>query len=129
MGAAVRGDVPGVLRIEHAELVDEADVGRFAALGVVASVQPCHLLADIEALRRLLPHRLGRVLPLRELAAAGCRPGDLMWFGSDTPIVRPDAEDSIQAAVHRRRVGMGEGEAIAIEQAIAEPEAWDAFAR
>jgi predicted amidohydrolase YtcJ len=115
------------LRIEHAELVDEADVPRFAELGVVASVQPCHLLADIEALRRLLPHRLDRVLPLRELAAAGCRPGELMWFGSDTPIVRPDAEDSIQAAVHRRRVGMAEGGAIAPDQAIGEAEAWRGF--
>ena len=124
-----RSGEPMALRIEHAELVDEADVGRFADLEVVASVQPCHLLADIEALRRLLPHRLGRVLPLRELAEAGCRPGELMWFGSDTPIVRPDAEDSIQAAVHRRREGMGEGEAIALEQAIGEEEAWGAFRR
>lgn len=115
------------LRIEHAELIDEADVGRFAELGVVASVQPCHLLADIEALRRLLPHRLDRVLPLRELIDAGCRPGELMWFGSDTPIVRPDAEDSIQAAVHRRRVGMEAGEAIGIGQAIGEGEACACF--
>lgn len=115
------------LRIEHAELIDEADVPRFAELGVVASVQPCHLLADIEALRRLLPHRLNRVLPLREMVEAGCRPGELMWFGSDTPIVRPNAEDSIQAAVHRRRVGMGESEAIAMEQKIGVEEAWKAF--
>lgn len=117
------------LRIEHAELIDQADVPRFAELGVVASVQPCHLLADIEALRRLLPHRLERVLPLRELAAAGCRPGELMWFGSDTPIVRPDAEDSIHAAVHRRRVGMDAREAIAFEQAVGEQEAWKCFER
>lgn len=126
-GAAARVDVPSALRIEHAELIDEADVPRFALLGVVASVQPCHLLADIEALRRLLPNRLERVLPLKELAAAGCRPGKLMWFGSDTPIVRPDAEDSIQAAVHRRRVGMDASEAIALEQTIGEREAWKAF--
>ncbi|MBX3367524.1 MAG: amidohydrolase family protein [Phycisphaeraceae bacterium] len=115
------------LRIEHAELIDEADVPRFAKLGVVASVQPCHLLADIEALRRLLPHRLSRVFPLRELIDAGCRPGELLWFGSDTPIVRPDAEDSIRAAVHRRRADMPAAEAIAPEQAVAEPEAWGAF--
>ncbi|MBX3317447.1 MAG: amidohydrolase family protein [Phycisphaeraceae bacterium] len=115
------------LRIEHAELIDETDVPRFAKLGVVASVQPCHLLADIEALRRLLPHRLSRVLPLRELIDAGCGPGELLWFGSDTPIVRPDAEDSIRAAVHRRRPDMPADEAISPEQAIAEPEAWGAF--
>ncbi|MFN0133000.1 MAG: amidohydrolase [Phycisphaerales bacterium] len=114
------------LRIEHAEIIDAADVPRFARLGVVASVQPCHLLYDIEALRRGLPHRLDRVLPLRELIDAGCVPGTGLWFGSDTPIVRPDPADSIQAAVHRRRPGMTNG--ISAHQAITEGEARAAFA-
>ena len=96
----------GGLRIEHSELIDAADVPRFAALGVVASVQPCHLLTDIEVLRRALPHRLDRVLPLRELIDAGCEPGLGLVFGSDAPIVRPNPEDSVQAAVHRRRAEM-----------------------
>jgi predicted amidohydrolase YtcJ len=115
------------LRIEHAELVDAADVPRFADLGVVCSVQPCHLLYDIEVLRRSLPHRLHRVLPLRELIQAGCTPGDLLWFGSDVPIVRPNPEDSIRAAVERRREGMEEAEAIGIGQRLTEREAWKAF--
>lgn len=115
------------LRIEHCELIDEADVPRFARLGVVCSVQPCHLLSDMEVLRRQLPHRLGRVLPLRELIDSGCRPGELLWFGSDAPIVRPEPEDSLQAAVHRRRTGMAPGESIAPEQAISETEARAAF--
>lgn len=115
------------IRIEHAELIDPADVPRFARLGVVASVQPCHLLADVEALRRYLPHRLDRVLPLRDLIDAGCRPGDGLRFGSDAPIVRPDPADSIRAAVHRRREGAPESEAIAPAQRITEAEAWAAF--
>lgn len=116
------------LRIEHAELIDAADVPRFASLGVVASVQPCHLLTDVEVLKRSLPHRLDRVLPLRELIDTGCAPGELMWFGSDTPIVRPHPGDSIQAAMHRRRPGMSAAAALAPEQAISELEAWAAFA-
>lgn len=114
-------------RIEHAELIDVADVPRFARLGVVCSVQPCHLLADIEALTRLLPHRLDRVLPLRDLIDAGCEPGELLWFGSDTPIVRPDPEDSVRAATQRRREGMDASVAIAPSQAIGEAEAWACF--
>lgn len=121
-----RSSVPP-LRIEHAEVVDEADVARFAKLGVVCSVQPCHLLYDVEALSHGLPHRLDRVLPLRDLIRSGCRPGELLWFGSDAPIVRPHPEDSIQAAVHRRRVGMDQGHAIAPTQALTEAEAWAAF--
>jgi len=115
-------------RIEHCEVIDADDVPRFADLGVVASVQPCHLLADIEALHRYLPHRLDRVLPLRELIDAGCTPGELLRFGSDVPIVRADPDDSIRAAVHRRRAGTPESDAIAPEQAISEDQGWACFA-
>ncbi len=94
---------------------------------VPCSVQPCHLLCDVEALTRYLPHRLERVLPLRELIDAGCRPGELLWFGSDTPIVPADPMDSIMAATKRRRPGMGEHEAIAWGQRIEADEAWSAF--
>lgn len=122
---ATEPSVP-TMRIEHAELIDSADVPRFARLGVVASVQPCHLLYDIEALERGLPDRLDRVLPLRELVDSGCVPGEGLWFGSDTPIVRPDPADSIQAAVRRGREG---GPRIGAGQAITEAEAWAAFGR
>jgi hypothetical protein len=117
------------LRIEHCELIDPADVPRFAQLGVVCSVQPCHLLTDVEALTRYLPHRLDRVLPLADLIAAGCSPDNgLLWFGSDVPIVRADPHDSIQAATARRRLGAPESEAIAWNQRITEAQAWRAFA-
>jgi predicted amidohydrolase YtcJ len=121
------------LRVEHCELIDKADVPRFAELGVVCSVQPCHLLADIEVLRRYLPHRLDRVLPLRELIDSGCRPATedggrgLLWFGSDVPIVRADPGDSIVAATLRRREAMSESEAIGWGQRVAESEAWRCF--
>jgi len=141
-----RPDAMGITaRIEHCELIDPSDVPRFAELGVVCSVQPCHLLYDIEALRRYLPHRLERVLPLRELIDSGCKAGTLevaerreraarggsgrgeIWFGSDVPIVRPDAQDSVQAATKRRRVEMTEPQGIAMAQAISEEEAWACF--
>lgn len=117
----------GGFRVEHCELIDEADVARFAALGVIASVQPCHLLYDIEALRRGLPDRLDRVMPLRDLIDSGLKPGAGLIFGSDVPIVRADAGDSVQAAVHRRRVEMGLDEAVGAEQAISEAEALRCF--
>lgn len=115
-------------RIEHAEVIDAHDTPRFARLGVLASIQPCHLLADIEALHRYIPHRLDRVFPLRELIDAGCLPGDLLWFGSDTPIVRPDPQDSIQAAVNRRRASCPPSDSIAPDQRISPEEAWRSFA-
>lgn len=124
----------GALRIEHCELVDAADVPRFAELGVTCSVQPCHLLYDIEVLRDQMPHRLDRVLPLRELLASGLAGGIDLIFGSDVPIVRPDPEDSVVAAVHRRRVATTPSGTVCYEplgagQAISEDEAWGAFGR
>ena len=99
-GGGFIGDLPR-LRIEHAELIAPDDVERFAALQVVASVQPCHLLADAPVLARQFPDHAQRVLPLRRLVDSGCEPGRLLWFGSDTPIVRPHPEDSIAAAMNR----------------------------
>ncbi len=114
-------------RIEHAEVIHPVDVGRFVDLGVIASVQPCHLLADIEAIKRSIPDRLDRVLPIRGLLDAGCVAGESLLFGSDVPIVRADPGDSVVAAVGRRRDGMAESEAIGINQAISEEEAWACF--
>jgi predicted amidohydrolase YtcJ len=123
------GSRTGPHRVEHCELIDGADVPRFARLGVACSVQPCHLLADIEALRRYLPHRLDRVLPLRELIDSGCRPGvgGLLWFGSDAPIVGADPRESVRAATQRRRAGAPEADAVAWEQRITPEEAWAGF--
>jgi predicted amidohydrolase YtcJ len=116
-------------RVEHAELIDAADVPRFADLGVIASLQPCHLLADIEALHRAVPDRLDRVLPVRELLGSGLTPGVGVVFGSDVPIVRADPGDSIRAAVHRRRANSPPEQAVSPEQSVDEATAWACFRR
>lgn len=115
------------LRIEHAEIIDAKDVPRFADLGVIASVQPCHLLYDIEVLRRQFPARLDRVLPLRELIDAGLTPGESLIFGSDVPIVRAEPEDSILAATLRRCLDMPASDAITPHQSITRREALACF--
>jgi len=114
-------------RIEHAELIDLTDIERFKSMGVIASIQPCHLLPDIEALSKAVPNRLDRVFPIRELIESGLEPGVDLIFGSDVPIVRANPQDSIQAAVHRRRTGMDESQAIAMDQRISEDQAWACF--
>ncbi|MBO6514684.1 MAG: amidohydrolase family protein [Phycisphaerales bacterium] len=115
------------MRIEHLELVHPDDLPRFKALGVIASVQPCHLLPDIEALNTALHDRLDRVLPLRSLIDSGLEPGTELVFGSDVPIVRADHEDSLQAAIHRRRDGMDASDAIGMDQALTREESLTCF--
>lgn len=111
-------------RVEHCEFVDEADVERFAAMNVVCSPQPCHLLPDIEALRRYLPHRIDRLLPLGEIADSARRrgrdPSELIWLGSDAPIVPPSVDDNVTASTLRRRPGMDAREALSVRHAIDE---------
>ena len=119
----VKPRTPGQ-RLEHAQFVDEADVPRFAELSVIASMQPCHLLPDIEPMQRLLPHRLHRAFPIRDLVesakAAGRDPAELIWFGSDAPVVPPSINDNLQAAIRRKRE---DSDPIAPEQVITEEEA------
>lgn len=137
------------LRVEHAEIIDAADVPRFARLGVTCSVQPCHLLYDTEALNRFLPHRLPRVLPLRELLESGLEPGVLgtpagigwgagwsrcaegvagLVFGSDVPIVPADPEHSVAAARDRGPTGLPSQHRPAPDQSVAAADSWRCFA-
>ena len=51
-GARAAGALALPPRIEHAQLVDPADVPRFARLGVAASMQPTHCTSDLELVGR-----------------------------------------------------------------------------
>lgn len=83
--------------IEHAQLLALRDVGRFARLGVTASVQPAHLLDDRDVAEQIWPGRTDRAFLFASLAAAGA---DLA-LGSDAPVAPLDPWVAIGAAVRR----------------------------
>jgi predicted amidohydrolase YtcJ len=83
--------------IEHAQLVDEADFGRFARLGVVAGVQPEHAMDDRDVADRYWAGRTGRAFALASLLAAGAE----LALGSDAPVAPLDPWVTIAAAVAR----------------------------
>lgn len=87
--------------VEHAQLLDDADVPRFAALGVVASVQPQQCLDDRAVVPRVWPGREARTYRFRDLLDAGAT----LSFGSDAPVCRLDPWQAIQAAVERALPG------------------------
>ncbi|HEY9290794.1 MAG TPA: amidohydrolase family protein, partial [Microlunatus sp.] len=60
-------------RIEHAQLVADADLHRFADLGVIASVQPWHAIDDWRVADHYWPGRTGRSFPYGALARAGAK--------------------------------------------------------
>jgi predicted amidohydrolase YtcJ len=88
-------------RIEHAQLLADDDVQRFAELGVVASVQPEHAMDDRDVADALWAGRTGRAFPLAALHRAGVR----LAFGSDAPVAPLDPWIAMAAAVARSRGG------------------------
>jgi predicted amidohydrolase YtcJ len=85
-------------RIEHAQLVRPEDIPRFRRAGVVASMQPCHILGDIGAAERYWGERSRYAYPIRSLLRAGTT----LAFGSDTPVETDDPLAGIYAAVCRQ---------------------------
>ncbi|RPF26455.1 amidohydrolase [Georgenia muralis] len=83
--------------IEHAQLLTPAHSAEMARLGVVASVQPAHLLDDRDVTEERWPDRAGRTFVLRELLDAGVR----LTLGSDAPVSPLDPWLAMAAAVHR----------------------------
>ncbi|MES2092313.1 MAG: amidohydrolase family protein [Actinomycetota bacterium] len=89
-------------RIEHAQLLRHADVPRFAALGVTASLQPEQAMDDRDVADRYWSGRTARAFPLRSLIDAGAT----VVLGSDAPVAPLDPWITIAAAVGRARDGM-----------------------
>lgn len=86
-------------RIEHVQLLHPDDVGRLAALGVVASMQPIHATQDYEMADRYWGDRCATAYAWRSLLEAGT----VLVFGSDCPVEDLNPFVGIHAAVTRRR--------------------------
>ena len=86
-------------RIEHAQIVDPADLPRFAALGVVPSVQPTHCTSDMPwAPLRLGPERTAHAYTWRSFLDRGLH----IPAGTDFPVEPPDPLYTFYAAVTRQ---------------------------
>lgn len=85
-------------RIEHVQLLSDADVGRFAQLDLTASVQAGHLLDDRAAAEEALGPRARLAYRFADL----CQAGALLVFGTDAPVSRVAPDYGLRAALHRR---------------------------
>lgn len=74
-------------RIEHAQIVDPADLPRFGKNGIIASMQPVHETSDrTMAEARLGPDRLSGAYAWASMLRVGAR----LAFGSDYPVESPN---------------------------------------
>ena len=118
-------------RVEHAQIVNPADIPRFAKLGIIPSMQPSHAIGDLF----FAPSRLG----LERLAGAYAwesfvKSGVVVPGGSDAPVERGEPMIEFYAAVARKdpKGFSGEGwhpeEAVTREQALKMFTLWPAYA-
>jgi predicted amidohydrolase YtcJ len=114
--------VPFMPRIEHVQLLDPADRGRFAAGRIAASVQPIHLGSDAAQARRLWGERAeSEGYAWASIAATGA----VLAFGTDAPVEPYDPWPGIALAVCREdprwpagTAPFGADEALTLERAI-----------
>lgn len=98
--AGARRSQPAPLRhrIEHAQCVRPADARRMGRLKIIASMQPCHIVGDMETAERHWPNVLAWTYPVRSLLKAGAP----LAFGSDIPVETFDPVVGLHAAVNRQ---------------------------
>src|SRR4029079_12084560 len=118
-------------RVEHAQIVNPADIPRFAKLGIIPSMQPSHAIGDLF----FAPKRLG----MDRLAGAYAwesfiKSGVVVPGGSDAPAERGEPMIEFYAAVARKdqKGFSGEGwhpeEAVTREQALKMSTFWPSYA-
>jgi predicted amidohydrolase YtcJ len=87
------------LRIEHAQVLDSADIPKFKEYGIIPSMQPTHATSDMYwAEARLGPKRIRYAYAWRSLLNTGV----VIPGGSDFPIESPNPIWGIYAAVTRK---------------------------
>lgn len=92
------GDAKARWRVEHAQIVADTDVPRFAKLGVIASMQPSHAIGDLYfAPARLGKDRLHEGYRWKDFLTAGV----VVAAGSDAPVEVGDPRVEFYAAVYR----------------------------
>ena len=126
--ADLNADLPGERRwrIEHAQIVDPADIPRFKQLGVIASMQPIHQPSDrLMAEARLGPERLKGAYAWRSLENAGVR----LAFGSDVPVEGANPFPGIAAAISRTDAAGQPFGGWHPEEAVSRESALDGFTR
>ena len=85
-------------RIEHAQVLHPDDLPRFAALGVIASMQPIHCTQDMRLADAHWGARSAGAYAWRSLLDSGA----VLAFGSDSPVEDLNVIRGIHAAVTRR---------------------------
>ena len=88
------------LRIEHAQILDAAEIPRFARLGIIASMQATHATSDMP----WVPDRIGaaRMAEGAYVWQTLLKSGVVLANGSDFPVEEPNPMLGLYAAITRQ---------------------------
>ncbi|MCI1187218.1 amidohydrolase [Hymenobacter sp. DH14] len=119
-GEALKGQKDRRWRIEHAQVITPADMGKFGQFGIVPSVQPTHATSDMYwAGERLGAERLKTAYAYKELLK---QYGQLA-LGSDFPVENINPLFGFHAAVARQDAKNYPTTGFQMENAISRPDA------
>ncbi|MEQ1490492.1 MAG: amidohydrolase [Terricaulis sp.] len=111
-------------RIEHAQILATEDIPRFAAQGVIASMQPSHAISDLFfAPARLGANRLAGAYAWRALLDSGAT----IAGGTDAPVEKGDPLVEFYAATYRHDLSGFAGPDWHLEEAVTRAEALRMF--
>jgi predicted amidohydrolase YtcJ len=111
-------------RIEHAQHLSRDAIPRFAAEGVIPSMQPYHAIDDGRwAEKRIGPERIKTTYAFRSLLDSGAP----LAFGSDWTVAPMDVRQGIYAALTRRTLDGANPEGWVPEERIGLEEALSAY--
>jgi predicted amidohydrolase YtcJ len=111
-------------RVEHAQIVNPADIPRFAKLGIIPSMQPSHAIGDLF----FAPSRVGIDRLAGSYAwASFIKSGIMVPGGSDAPVERGEPMIEFYAAVARKDQKGFSGEGWHPEEAVSREDALKMF--
>lgn len=90
-------------RIEHVQIIHPDDIKRMAALKLLASMQPIHVISDMETADKYWGKRCAYSYAWNSVEKAGIP----LLFGSDAPVESPNPFLGIHACVERQNSRTG----------------------
>ena len=113
-------------RVEHAQVVAVGDLPRFAALGVLASMQPTHATSDMRWVgERIGEERLRGAYAWQTLKRTHAH----IVLGSDFPVESPNPWEGLHAAVMRTNAANEPSGGWRPDEKLSRAEALDGFTR
>ncbi|NMB63034.1 MAG: amidohydrolase [Chloroflexi bacterium] len=97
--ASLKNTSPLPHRMEHVQIIHPPDIQRMAHLQMVASMQPIHVISDMDTADRYWGKRCAFSYAWHSIDETGIP----LIFGSDAPVETPNPFPAIQAALTRQK--------------------------